>query len=887
MPLRHWPLIAAFVAVAPVLPSNPAIAGFGRKPGSERPANSDRRILGGTLLGVRVMANSDRRQGGVSGIPRLAGVLLLLMLLWSAQAIGGEQRLLELAPEDLSQAGVNVLEHARILRDPEGRLDVGEVGVLAEAGSGFRRLSDQHLRKGFTNDVFWLSFELALSGADSRRLFLVAWPPFIDRVDLYTEVADGEWAVQPGGDHVPVERRAMAVPETVFPVVIGDEPVRFLLRVESSSVVSLSVLLKTEQVLAGEAAARWIRHGVFLGMILTATLIAALSAIWLRQAVFVLAAGYLFCFFGFQFLFNGNDQIFLYPDRPWLSDHLLGVFTCAAAGLMAWFVVSYLEPGRHFPRLTRFLRGLAVIMGVFSLVSLAGAYHWVAPAVLAVLLLILAVMLVLFVGMIRYARSRAVAMLVMFLPALAAALYQILHNVGWLGDSLLAVRFWDIAALSQMPFAAVAILIRVREVQKRLAREASYQLLVENQVDLVVKVDPDGRFEFASRSYCETFGKTPEQLIGQKFMPLVHDDDVEATMSAFRATLKPPYVSYVEQRALTVNGWRWLAWSDSAVLDGQGRPVAVIGVGRDVTDRVEAQSALGRSRQRLEMALDAARIGCYRVDLEASGIVADDRCVRLLGHDPATFTLDWQNWKRLLHPLDVERVSRLTEEHVLAAGESMEMEYRIRHRDGRWLWWLDRVAGAEADSAGEGRVMVGLVQDITERKLVEQQLEFLVRHDELTGLLNRRGIAEVGRHQFAQARRGGPPCSFAVADLDHFKRVNDTLGHDAGDRVLRHVADCMRRSMRAGDWVGRWGGEEFLLVLPQTRLGEGREALERIRRAIEAAPLEVDGQEVRMTISIGLATADPEDTGPDPVIARADGALYQAKRDGRNRVRTG
>jgi diguanylate cyclase (GGDEF)-like protein len=244
--------------------------------------------------------------------------------------------------------------------------------------------------------------------------------------------------------------------------------------------------------------------------------------------------------------------------------------------------------------------------------------------------------------------------------------------------------------------------------------------------------------------------------------------------------------------------------------------------------------------------------------------------------------LNWETWKHLLHPEDQARVTVLTEQHILAAGESMEMEYRIRHKDGDWRWWLDRVTQSATES-GDLK-MTGLVQDITERKLAEQRLEFLVQHDELTGLLNRRGISDVARHQFAQARRGGLPCCFAIADLDHFKRVNDSFGHDVGDQVLEHVAECLRQSVRAGDWVGRWGGEEFLLVLTQTPLDEGREALERVRQAVEDSSIEVDGKALCMTISIGVAAAEPEDAEPDAVIARADARLYQAKRGGRNQV---
>ena len=115
--------------------------------------------------------------------------------------------------------------------------------------------------------------------------------------------------------------------------------------------------------------------------------------------------------------------------------------------------------------------------------------------------------------------------------------------------------------------------------------EAKYRLLVENQTDLVVKVDTEGRFLFVSPSYCEMFGKKEEELLGEKFMPLVHEDDREVTSKAMENLYIPPYTCYVEQRVFTKDEWRWLAWADKAVLNGEGKVEAIVGVGRDITER--------------------------------------------------------------------------------------------------------------------------------------------------------------------------------------------------------------------------------------------------------------------------------------------------------------
>jgi PAS domain S-box-containing protein len=129
------------------------------------------------------------------------------------------------------------------------------------------------------------------------------------------------------------------------------------------------------------------------------------------------------------------------------------------------------------------------------------------------------------------------------------------------------------------------------------ASEEKYRLLVENQTDLVVKVDARGRFLFASPSYCRTFGKSEAELLGSDFMPLVHEEDREPTARAMEALSRPPYAVELEQRALTVDGWRWLAWADTAIRDADGEVVAIVGVGRDVTDRRELDARLRRSEK--------------------------------------------------------------------------------------------------------------------------------------------------------------------------------------------------------------------------------------------------------------------------------------------------
>ena len=169
--------------------------------------------------------------------------------------------------------------------------------------------------------------------------------------------------------------------------------------------------------------------------------------------------------------------------------------------------------------------------------------------------------------------------------------------------------------------------------------------------------------------------------------------------------------------------------------------------------------------------------------------------------------------------------------------------------------------------------------------VLQEQIRALARRDALTGLLNRGAVLEVFTNEVVRARREHTPLSIIMVDFDHFKRVNDTYGHLAGDAVLREIARRMSEQVRPYDAVGRYGGEEFLLVLPNCAHDEAVEVAERLRMRAVSEPVVFEGTSITVAISLGLACqARILSDEPEPLIAAADAALYEAKRTGRNRV---
>ncbi|MFA9409354.1 MAG: PAS domain S-box protein, partial [Candidatus Dadabacteria bacterium] len=251
----------------------------------------------------------------------------------------------------------------------------------------------------------------------------------------------------------------------------------------------------------------------------------------------------------------------------------------------------------------------------------------------------------------------------------------------------------------------------------RESRE-KYRLLVENQTDLVVKVDTDGRFQFVSPSYCELFGKTEDELLGKTFIPLVHVDDRESTTKAMEDLYRPPHTAYIEQRAMTKHGWRWLGWMDTAVLDLKGNVTAIIGVGRDINARKQAEEALRESEEKYRTLVEGIPGLVYSYSTIRGGIYYSPNVQSVLGHSVSHLRKNPQLWHESIHPEDIHRVDAVIKDFKY--GKPFEIEYRIKDIKGNWLWFLDRSIGRQKED-GEG-VIEGIATDITEYKRAKEAL---------------------------------------------------------------------------------------------------------------------------------------------------------------------
>ena len=219
---------------------------------------------------------------------------------------------------------------------------------------------------------------------------------------------------------------------------------------------------------------------------------------------------------------------------------------------------------------------------------------------------------------------------------------------------------------------------------------------------------------------------------------------------------------------------------------------------------------------------------------------------------------------------------------ALLAGASWQGELCNRHRNGELFHERLSIATVH-DAAGRPTHYVAMMQDISEQIRLTEQLRQQAQTDFLTGLANRRHFLALAQRELDRRKRYPQPLALAMLDLDHFKLVNDTHGHDTGDLVLQAFAETCRRLLRATDVVGRLGGEEFAILFPQTDAAQALEVGERLRAEIAAGGVaRPQGLPIRYTVSLGIAAARDDDANIDMLLNRADAALYRAKADGRN-----
>ena len=335
----------------------------------------------------------------------------------------------------------------------------------------------------------------------------------------------------------------------------------------------------------------------------------------------------------------------------------------------------------------------------------------------------------------------------------------------------------------------------------------------------------------------------------------------------------------------------WIREEAVLVSDDDGRPLHWLGIMLDVTELVQAQAELHEAKTKYGALVEQIPAIVYVdvADEDMSTTYVSPQIEAILGYTAQEYIDDPQLWERILHPDDRED-AMATYLRGRESGDPFVFEYRLLARDGRTVWFRDS-AIVLTDAQGRPEHIQGVMLDITERKAAEERIAFLAYHDKLTGLPNRTMFDELLGLSLARAKRHGLGVVVVTVDIDDFKLVNDSLGHEAGDAILVQFAQRLSDATRETDLVARPGGDEFLLLLADldpTPTTQG--ATESVSVAAESVALRIQEElrtpfivgdtELYVTASLGISAFPDDAIDASTLLKNAETAMFRAKRSG-------
>jgi diguanylate cyclase (GGDEF)-like protein/PAS domain S-box-containing protein len=413
--------------------------------------------------------------------------------------------------------------------------------------------------------------------------------------------------------------------------------------------------------------------------------------------------------------------------------------------------------------------------------------------------------------------------------------------------------------------------------QELRASEERYRTLVEQASDGIFIADSDGHFTDVNPAGCKMLGYTREKILQL------------AMSDVTKISAEKPLRFKELQMGETIISERELLCKDGSLISVEisGRQLKdgrLQGIVRDITERKRAEDRL----RQLSSAVEQCPVSIVITDVNGSMEYVNPKFSAVTG-----YTLDEVRGKT---PQDTFGSSKTQLEaraehwQSILTGKEWHGEMTNRKKNGESYWAAVSISPI-TDSNGNITHFVSVNEDITSRKEAEEKikhlnagLELLAMTDYLTSLYNRRYFMQRGVEEVKRARRNRQPLALLMMDVDQFKKVNDTYGHEAGDMVLQQIAAALKSSLRETDVLGRIGGEEFAILLPNTSLEEAGLLAERVRQSIANKPFEIPGALLAVTISIGVTVITDSILVIDDMLRKADAAMYQAKHRGRNQV---
>ena len=424
---------------------------------------------------------------------------------------------------------------------------------------------------------------------------------------------------------------------------------------------------------------------------------------------------------------------------------------------------------------------------------------------------------------------------------------------------------------------------RNQAVEELQDSEARFRAFFESAGAGAAQADPSTcRFLDVNKRLCDITGYSREELLTMTFRDITHPDDREADENNFTNLTSGETSGLTEEKRYIRKDGQvvWVSVSAALIRDAYGKPVRTSAVIQDITEQKRAEQSLRFSERRFKFTMEAAELGVWDLNLSDFSIWRSHRYDQIFGYQEPLPIWTFETFLEHVSPEDRKRVEGTFQEALVESHE-WNIEFRIQRTDGavRWIWASGRTLD---DEQGGPKRMLGIVRDITTQRQLEDEIKHMAQHDALTGLPNRRLFQEIIAVEAAQAKRYRKKLAILYLDLDHFKDINDSLGHEAGDELLKEAARKLRSTIRASDTAARIGGDEFNVLLADfTQIEDISEV---VRKIVDCCrlPFLIAGHEVTVTASVGISIYPDDSEEIDDLLRYADRAMYLAKEQGRN-----
>lgn len=393
-------------------------------------------------------------------------------------------------------------------------------------------------------------------------------------------------------------------------------------------------------------------------------------------------------------------------------------------------------------------------------------------------------------------------------------------------------------------------------------------------LDLLCISDIGGKFIRVNRAWERTLGYSIDELQGRSILEFTHPDDLKSTIQSLSALSDQiPVLNFTNRCRTSEGDYRFIEWRSFP--SGEN----VYSAARDITERMNYEFELNKLAERLTLATGSAGIGIWDWVIADDELIWDQQMYRLYGLDKNSTDRVYDSWRKAIHPEDREYIESLFIEGVKTLSV-FNASFRVIWPDGN-LHYLEGHALVIRDENAKALRITGVSWDISASKKMEEKLVTLSTTDPLTTAYNRRYLLHVLESEISRVSRYNAVFSLIMFDIDHFKIINDSYGHDAGDEVLKGIVQMMQKRIRKNDVLARWGGEEFIILLSGTGLENAKTFADKLIVELRDMSFEQSG---KITASFGVTAHRLNETS-DSMLKRVDELVYTAKSEGRDCVK--